>query len=314
MDINAAYGNYRAKVVENKDPQKYGRVKVWIPDIMPEVSDSKGIWARPANNPLGGRNKQGSDNHYMGTSYIPGKGAWVWVFFEAGNINRPYYFGALDLENTHVLPENQVGDNYEDKWTIIKTGDGRAIVVSDDPSDQRVEITGKKDQLSNPPTGNVASVYEIDGNQNVILLDEREGKQKVLIRTKKGDFLHIDIDEQRLQAKFADDMRFECGGDFYLTVKGNINIMSEGGNGFLQIKSGGLSVKVGGDYVEQVDGSRGHNIQGDSFTTTNGSIHHRASGAINDDACELNEQGGQAGTAIDATDAQPANPIGGRDS
>ena len=314
MDKNAAYGNYRAKVVDNKDPQKYGRVKVWIPDIMPEVDETKGIWARPANNPLGGRNRQGSDNHYLGTSYIPGKGAWVWIFFEAGNINRPYYFGALDLENTHVLPENQVGDNYEDKWTIIKSHNGRAIVVSDDPSDARVEITGKKDQITNPPTGDKSSVYTIDGNQNVILLDEREGKQKVLIRTKLGDFLHIDIDERRLQAKFADDIRIESGGDFYLTVKGNINILSEGGNAFLQTKSGGVSVKVGGDYIEEVDGGRSHKVAGDHFTTTGGSIHHLASGSINDDACKLFEQSGKASTAIEATDAEKAEPIGGRDS
>jgi len=313
MDKQALYGNYRAKVVDNKDTQKFGRVLVWIPDIMPDVSDSKGIWARPANNPMGGRNKDASE-HYAGTSYIPGKGTWVWVFFEAGNINRPYYFGALDLENTRVLPENQVGTNYEKKWTLIKTHDGRAIVASDDPDDARIEITGKKLQLSSPPTGNVGSVYQIDGNQTTILLDEREGKQKVLIRTVKGDFLHVDIDERRLQASFGDDIRIECGGDFYLTVKGNINVMSEGGNGFLQTKSGNLSVKVAGDYIEQVDGGRGHKIQGDSFTTTGGSIHHRAAGDINDDACQLNEQGGLAGTSIDATDAQKAEPIGGRDS
>ena len=63
------------------------------------------------------------DNHFMGSSYIPHKGSWVFVFFEGGNINLPYYFGALDLENTTVLPENQVGSNYENKWTLLKTHD-----------------------------------------------------------------------------------------------------------------------------------------------------------------------------------------------
>ena len=144
MDRASIFGNWRAKIVDNKDPQKFGRCLVWIPDLMPEVPDSQGLWARPANNPLGGRNMENSDeHHYMGTSYIPKKGSWVFVFFEAGNVNRPYYFGALDLENTKVLPENQLGSNYEDKWTLFKSHDGRVIVVSDDPDDARIEIGGK---------------------------------------------------------------------------------------------------------------------------------------------------------------------------
>jgi hypothetical protein len=309
------YGNYRAEVIDNKDPLKCGRVKIWIPDIMVGLDRKNGLWARPANNPVGGRNLEGdSEHHYMGTCYIPRKGAWVWIFFEAGNINRPYYFGALDLENTKVLPENQIGDNYEDKWTIFKSHEGRTIIISDDAIDARVEITGKKAQLGNPPTGNKSSVFEIDGNQNVILLDERAGKEKILIRTKNGDFLHIDIDERMLQASFENDIRIQTGGDFFLTVKGNINILSEAGNSFLQTKSGSINVKVAGDYVEQVDGSKSCKSQGDNFTTSQGNIHHLASGSINDDGCELNEQSGQAVASVDGTDAVAANPSGGRET
>ena len=191
---NRLYGNYRAEVIDNKDTDKFGRVKVWIPDLMPDIPKQKGLWARPANNPVGGRNAEGdSESHYMGTSYIPKKGSWVWVFFETGNINRPYYFGALDLQNTKVLPENQLGSNYEDKWTIFKSHKGRTIIISDDPDDRRVEITGRKKKLTgDSPTGGTDSVYEIDANQNTILLDERSGQEKILIRTYKGDFIHID--------------------------------------------------------------------------------------------------------------------------
>ena len=146
------YGNYRAKVIDNKDKEQFGRVFVWIPDLMPFLDSTiDGIWARPANNPMGGRNTEDAsrpDNHYAGSSYIPLRGSWTWVFFEAGNINRPYYFGALDIENTKVLPENQLGGSYQHKYTILKTHAGRAIVISDDPDDARVEITGKKRQLS----------------------------------------------------------------------------------------------------------------------------------------------------------------------
>jgi hypothetical protein len=36
-------GIYRAKVVDNKDPDQYGRVKVYIPDFMPEIEDNNGL-------------------------------------------------------------------------------------------------------------------------------------------------------------------------------------------------------------------------------------------------------------------------------
>lgn len=74
---------YRAKVVDNNDPEKYGRIMVWIPDVMGELPETEGIWALPANNPIGGRNSESTDDcHYAGTSYIPTKNSWVLVFLK----------------------------------------------------------------------------------------------------------------------------------------------------------------------------------------------------------------------------------------
>ena len=266
MEKASAFGNYRAVVVNNKDKDLFGRVLIWIPDFMPEVDRTKGIWARPANNPIGGRNKEDSDsNYYAGTSYIPKIGSWVFVFFEGGNINRPYYFGALDLENTKVLPENQVGTNYENKWTILKSGEGRAIVVSDDPDDARTEITGKKRLMTTPPTGDTASVYTIDENQTTILFDERNGTEKILIRTHKGDFFHIDIDEQKLQIEFESDIEIKTNGKFNVTATDDINIKSSGAKVNIQ-SSGDLNIKAGGQIL--TDGTARHDQEGLSGNAT----------------------------------------------
>ncbi len=232
MDIsNELYGFYRALVVGNRDPKFYGQITVWIPQIMPEIESDRGLLAKPANNPVGGRNMEGdNEHHYMGTSYIPKKGSWVFVFFEAGNPSNPYYFGACDLENTTVLPECKVGHNTEDKWVIFKSHEGRSIVISDDDpvkGDPRIEITGKKRKIKEPPTGDEESVYEIDGNQTTILFDERKNKEKILIRTYKGDFIHIDIDQQNLQIDFENDINIECRGKFSLKAKGDIHIKTD---------------------------------------------------------------------------------------
>jgi len=242
-DVKKLYGFYRAKVIDNKDPKKFGRVKVWIPDFFVDIPTNQGLWARPANNPLGGRNDEMKDEklQYYGSLYVPEKDSWVWIFFEAGNINRPYYWCALDIENKQVPPENQQGQNYELKWTIIRSKQGRVIVISDDPSDERVEITGKK--------SNITDVYSIDDNMKTILIDERQGKEKILIKDQNGNYINIDT----------------TNNDIHINSKHNINIhvdnncsISSGGD--IKIKSGGktsfnisenMDIQCGGTFKLQ---------------------------------------------------------------
>jgi len=309
------YGNYRAKVVSNRDNEQFGRVLVWIPDLMQGVPDTEGIWARPANNPLGGRNTQGGSNknHFAGTSYIPAIGSWVWIFFETGNINRPYYFGALDLQNTKVLPENRVGKNFEEKWTIFKSHQGRTIVISDDPDDSRVEITGKKRDLKEPPSGDTASVYTIDKNQTTILLDEREGKEKILIRTHKGDYLHIDIDDQKLYANFESDIEIKTNGSFKLTASDNIDIRSNVGTINIHAAAGKMNIKSTDEMKQTTQATFNLYAQKDLNYSSAARISGQAGKTMSHDGSPLEEQMGTSIGASQAGDATSANPKGGRD-
>jgi hypothetical protein len=340
MDRASIFGNYRAKVVDNRDKQMFGRVLIWIPDIMPEVSEDQGIWARPANNPLGGRNMENdSSHHYMGTSYIPKKGAWVFVFFEGGNINRPYYFGALDLENTKVLPENQVGSNYEDKWTIFKSHAGRAIVVSDDSDDARVEITGKKRLLTNPPegydtkppTGDTFSVYRIDENQNTILLDERSDTEKLLIKTHKGDFIKLSIKDRTLEIQVADnieirsgghilvtssgDQHFLAGGNFYITAGANINMVA--GGSINQEAGDEYNYKCASNSNQLIGAKKVVQVGEESYQSVATEHHIQAGTLIARDAANIKDNSGASQpappTVINAVPATTADPTGDRD-
>lgn len=309
------YGNYRAKVVANRDKEQFGRVLVWIPDLMPDLPDNQGIWASPANNPIGGRNKQyESDNYYVGTCYIPRIGSWVWVFFESGNINRPYYFGALDIKQAKVLPENQVGTNFQDKWTIFKSHDGRTVVISDDPDDARVEITGKKRKLKDPPSGDTASVYQIDDNQTTILFDEREGMQKILIRTYKGDFFHIDIDQQKLQIEFESDIVIKTNGKFQLLASDDIDIKSKVGGIYVQAQASTIDIKCADTMKIRTDADMNLYSQGDMKYSSLANIDGQAGINMNHDAALLNEQVGASTTALKAASAVDANPKGERDT
>ena len=288
---NRLLGFYRAKVVNNRDETHQGRVIVWIPAIMPDVDDKSGLWARPANNPVGGRNMEESeDHHYMGTCYIPRNGSWLFVFFEAGNIDNPYYFGGLDIGNTKTLPECQDAE-YWHKWVVFKSPEGRCVVISDDPNDARVEITGKKRQISDPPTGDIPSVYNIDGNQTTILLDEVADREKLLIKTYLGDFIHIDIDQRKLQCSFESDILIKSGGNIHVEAEGNIEVKS------------GIDTKV---YAVQTM----HLKSGIGLKQTAGADHHTlAGGNIYRDGSTISDNGGHA---TQCSEAKPEVPEGER--
>ena len=235
------FGIYRARVVEvdivENDYQDYGAIKVSIPDFMIDQIDTNidmykdGLIAYPANNPIGGRNTQDKDgtSYYQGTVYIPQKNSYVWIFFEGGNLDQPRYLSAWDCRASKLPPENRNVDEPHKVFTVLKTNSGRTIVVSDSEDVQRIELTGKKRKLSgSDPAGNSESTYVIDENQTTILFDEREGKEKILIRTHKGDYIHIDIDERKLQLSFENDINIKTNGNLSIDVAKDLHIKTAG--------------------------------------------------------------------------------------
>lgn len=302
---------FRAKVVNSKDPERFGRVLIWIPDLMPSIPQNEGIWARPANNAIGGRNLENEENQYfLGSCFIPQKGSWILIFFEKGNPNFPYYISSLDLENDKTLPECQLG-NYDKKWVIFKSHQGRCIIISDDPSDERIEVTGKKRLLTSPPSGDTDSVYTIDDNQTTILFDEREDKEKILIRTYKGDFIHLDIDSQKLQISFESDIDIK-------SRSGNININGENinikGNNNVNIQAiDNLNLKADNINLQSetnINLKSSDNINIQSSDT----INMKATTSIASDASLIQDNCGASSPASSASESSIPDFEGERDT
>ena len=297
------YGWYRAKCTENNiDGNAYGAIRVFIPDLMDEIDkdydpDKMGLIALPANNSIGGYNTEDSDGNanYQASVNVPRVGAWVWVFFEGGVPHFVYYTSAVQNRNAMVPPENRDVADPASVYTTIKTHSGRSIVVADSPDVQRVEITGKKRQLSGgDPAGNAASTYDIKGNQTTILLDERGGKQKILLASYKGDYIHLDIDERRIQMYCKDDIRISCDGNLDIKVKGSINISADG------------------DCKSTTKGSH-HFYSGGNMHQQQGGQHHVLSGGIS--AIDSSAQHfTQSGLAQGAMQSNPIKPQGGRNT
>ena len=235
------FGLYRALVIDPDDPKQTGRVKVRIPDIMTNKATcgefcEKGLWARPGNLQLGGRNVRDTlgprcfydDALYQGQCLIPPKGSHVFIFFEKGDPNRPFYFGAADYGQNKILAEHRTGGKQYLKWTPMKTHQGRAMIFSDDPFDARVEITGKKRILHNPPDGDFQSVYQIDNNQTIFMIEERPDHEKVMLKDYHGNYMKMIQNDAGRSDQFhlwmKDDIHIETLKNIYITAHENIHI------------------------------------------------------------------------------------------
>jgi uncharacterized protein involved in type VI secretion and phage assembly len=124
-DDAALYGVYEATVLDVRDPEGLGRVRV-RPGAL-KVSGVEKTWARLATLMAG---------NGCGTWFVPDVGDEVLVAFEAGDPRRPYVVGAL-WSSAASPPETMdgAGDNPR---RVIATRGGARIAIDD--SAQRVEI------------------------------------------------------------------------------------------------------------------------------------------------------------------------------
>ena len=90
------FGKYRAKVVDVRDPQFRGRIRVMCPKVLGEATSS---WCEPCI-PVA---------YDLGGDYaIPKLGEFVWVEFEEGNQNKPIYTGGLWKTSMSPSPDYDV--------------------------------------------------------------------------------------------------------------------------------------------------------------------------------------------------------------
>lgn len=251
--VNTLNGFYRGVVIDNRDPDldqigiTFGRVMVNIPALM--KTPEAGIWAYPANNPMGGRNrenlapdtnKNGGKMEYCGSFYVPPTGSFVIIFFEGGDPNRPFYMGGLDIKAHEAPPEINIGVDKkpEERWLVFRSPQGRTIVVSDDEDNCRIEITGKKRKAAGDTS---AHVYDISGNQKTILIDDRDGKEKILIEDQKGNYVNIKTFSNDIDVHANGNLRLNAGGNIFIKAGGNVNI--EGSK--INTQSGSFNANAG---------------------------------------------------------------------
>ena len=129
----------RAKVVENKDDQKLGRIRVQFPWQEIQSKEMKTPWLRIAV-PYAGASK--------GHQFVPEIGEEVMVGFEMNNAERPYIIGSFYNGGNGKPDENWAVSKEEDGTTnnikSIRTRNGHTILFNDKGDAGLLEIYDNK--------------------------------------------------------------------------------------------------------------------------------------------------------------------------
>lgn len=127
-DDNRFYGVAIAIVVNNKDPENLGRVKVKFPWL---GTQDESNWARVVSL-MAGKER--------GLYFFPEVDDEVLVAFEQGNINAPYILGALWNGVDKPPIENSDGKNNQ---RLIKSRSGHQIILDDTEGKEQIIIRDK---------------------------------------------------------------------------------------------------------------------------------------------------------------------------
>lgn len=120
---NRFYGKYRGSVRSNADPERRGRLELWIPDVL---GDRPSTWAE-ACVPLAG--PRGAA---MGVHLVPPEGTAVWVEFEAGHPDHPVWVGCIwSGDGSDGVPSEGTESSRVSPSIVMQTMGQNSLVISD---------------------------------------------------------------------------------------------------------------------------------------------------------------------------------------
>jgi hypothetical protein len=142
---NLFYGKYRGIVVDNKDPEQLGRLRLLVPSVFGgtfannQASDDDLVtdWAWPCVM-AGGLANQGA-------FFIPDIGAKVWVEFEEGNLDCPLWVGTVWAKpsESEIPDEAKDMEDNQPQRRVLKTSSGHVLEFCDVDGKEAITIRHK---------------------------------------------------------------------------------------------------------------------------------------------------------------------------
>jgi phage baseplate assembly protein gpV len=162
------FGKFRASVVDNKDPQKRGRLKLQIPSVL---ADQESDWALPCL-PYGGIGQQGM-------FFVPEIDAQVWAEFEEGDISRPVWVGTFWQQESDT-PKDAAKD--EPTTRLFQTKSGHILQFDDEEGEEQFRLFHPADaEMIIDKNGSISltdtsgAVLKMDADNSEIVIEDANG-------------------------------------------------------------------------------------------------------------------------------------------
>lgn len=229
---NRFYGKRRARVAENQDPKKLGRIRVENVEL---YGTGVSPWATPCFPMYGGRDS--------GFFSVPPIGSLVWIECEEGMVEHPIFVGGF---------YDEITDGHSTDGSAIEESSEYQLESSPVPAHGRADYDGS-DYGMKGSFGVPASSYEAEYGEVTI------------IRTPAGHMLELDDTEggERVQIFHSKGSHIEILPD------GTVNIIAEGN---IRSRSTNTVEIIAGDKRQQISGAVSSQVDGDFSTTLNGDV------------------------------------------
>lgn len=200
-------GRWKAVVKDNADPDKAGRLKLFIPALFgPDDTETTWTdWASPGE----GYAPSGADD---GSMVVPEIGALVWVTFEQGIADFPVWHGSFSAENKSG-PKLAKGENDE------LGGIARAVKGVSVPASQAGASVYPYNRMLKLKNGTIVELDETSDNQRIRV---RHPSGTFFEMTDPGDFVKQVLGDLLIWA--GSNMKFGVVGDFVVATGGHLKL------------------------------------------------------------------------------------------
>jgi hypothetical protein len=215
---NAYNGLWDGVVIDVRDPDRRGRVKVRVFDLHDDAPADDIPWADP--NFMAGFTSLTDSDLNGGIFHVPPVDSLVNVMFRQGDPEFPVWMGGWFPRDpairgregyvSHVRRQalyNEDGVPSCPTWGTVR---GFRIELDDEASEMRVTT----------PRGHKLTLSDSAANEH---------GDGIKLETRRGDYIWMDSDEQTLRIRFDGDLEMDVSGDMSQRVGGNLTV-TVGGN------------------------------------------------------------------------------------
>ena len=221
------FGQFRAIVTDNQDPEKRGRLRLRVPSAL---GDQETDWALPCL-PYGG-------GATFGLFMVPPNNAQVWVEFEEGDIHRPIWTGVFWQDGADVPPDASKTDP---TTLLLQTPAGHIVQLDDDSGAERVRVHHS-----------AGAEVLMDENGSIALTDTKGAT--VTLDANAGELTVADSNGNTIKMTASGTVVEDGNGNKIEMAASGVNVKGQ------QVVVQGTQVMLGGQGGEPV-------IKGTSFLT-----------------------------------------------